>query len=295
MRVTQGMLAGNSLRHLSNNYSKMDKYMDQLATNKKITRPSDDPVVAMKGMFYRTNLSEVEQYKRNLSEVYQWMENSESGIEHSTQVLHRVRELVVQAQNGTNSPEDLNSIKVEITQLKEDLANVANTKVAGRYIYNGNDTSKPPVTLGNPIGVSMDTGDFTVEVSKGVQLKANVNPINAFGGIVDGKSLFATLESLETALGSGSLGDSSYLDLLDQHFSNMSAERSDLGARHNRLDLISDRVNSQEIIATRILSDNEDADVERVITNLKTQESVLRASLSASARIIQPTLMDFLR
>ena len=64
------MLASNSLKNLSESYRRMGKYEDQLATGKKITKPSDDPVVAMKGMYYRSNLTEVEQYKRNLSELY---------------------------------------------------------------------------------------------------------------------------------------------------------------------------------------------------------------------------------
>ena len=89
MRVTQSMLSSNSLRNLSESYKKMGQYQDQLATGKKITKPSDDPVVAMKGMFYRSNLTEVEQYKRNLSELYLWMENSEAGIEHANNGLQR--------------------------------------------------------------------------------------------------------------------------------------------------------------------------------------------------------------
>ena len=141
------MLAANSLRHLSNSYSNMQKYQDQLATGKKINRPSDDPVVAIKGMFYRTNLTEVEQYKRNLNEAYQWMESSEQGIEHATQVTQRIRELLVDGQNGTKSPEDLKAIAVEIGQLKEDLAGVANTQVGGKYIFNGTKTDSQPVTV----------------------------------------------------------------------------------------------------------------------------------------------------
>ncbi|OAS85810.1 MULTISPECIES: flagellar hook-associated protein FlgL [Metabacillus] len=292
MRVTQGMLATNSLRHLSQSYSNMGKYQDQLATGKKINRPSDDPVVAIKGMYYRTNLTEVEQYKRNLSEGYQWMESSESGIEHATQVIQRVRELVVQGSNGSNSPEDLKAIGVEIGQLKEDLANVANTQVAGRYIFNGTKTDSAPVTIDDSgITVDMNTDAFKVEVSNGVKLKVNINPTNVFGS-----ELFNTLQSIEDALNSGSIesGDE-FLSKIDEHFDVMSAERSEIGARYNRLEMIDTRIQDQEIIASRILSENEDADIEKVITDLTIQESIHRASLAVSSKIIQPSLIDFLR
>lgn len=292
MRVTQGMIATNSLRHLSQSYSNMGKYQDQLATGKKINRPSDDPVVAIKGMYYRSNLTEVEQYKRNLNEAYQWMESSEAGIDHATQVMQRVRELVVQGQTGTNSPSDLKAIAVEIGQLKEDIANVANTQVAGRYIFNGTKTDSAPVTITDgTISVDMNTDAFNVEVSNGVNLKVNINATNVFGS-----ELFDTLQSLEDALNSGTLesGDD-FLSKLDDHFDVMSAERSEIGARYNRLEMIDARIQDQEIIASRILSENEDADIERVITDLTIQESIHRASLAVSSRIIQPSLIDFLR
>ena len=292
MRVTQGMIATNSLRHLSQSYSNMGKYQDQLATGKKINRPSDDPVVAIKGMHYRSNLTEVEQYKRNLNEAYQWMESSEAGIDHATQVMQRVRELVVQGQNGSNSPSDLKAIGVEIGQLKEDIANVANTQVAGRYIFNGTKTDSAPVTITDgAISVDMNTDAFNVEVSNGVNLKVNINATNVFGS-----ELFDTLQSIEDALNSGTLeaGDD-FLSKLDGHFDVMSAERSEIGARYNRLEMIDARIQDQEIIASRILSENEDADIERVITDLTIQESIHRASLAVSSRIIQPSLIDFLR
>ncbi|TDL78932.1 flagellar hook-associated protein FlgL [Peribacillus frigoritolerans] len=293
MRVTQSMLAGNSLRNLSKSYEKMGTYQDQLATGKKINRPSDDPVVAMKGMHYRTNLTEVEQYQRNISEAYQWMENSEAGIEQGTQVLQRVRELMVQASNGTNGPEDLKAIGAEIKQLKEDLVGSANTQVAGNYIFNGTQTKEAPVTLNadGTVTVNIDKSPFEIEVSKGVQLKANINSDNVFS-----EDLFAVMGSIEKAL---TLGDASGLDgllsELDEKMDSMSAERAELGARYNRLELIEDRVGKQEIVSTRILSENEDADLEKVIMNLTAQESIHRAALSVGARIIQPTLMDFLR
>jgi flagellar hook-associated protein 3 FlgL len=114
--------------------------------------------------------------------------------------------------------------------------------------------------------------------------------------------LFSDLEELEKKLTGGSnsasynsieIGD--YLSLLDTHINNITSQRAELGARTNRVELIDDRVNEQEVIANRILSDNEDADIERAITDLKMQETVQRAALSVGARIIQPTLMDFLR
>jgi flagellar hook-associated protein 3 FlgL len=295
------MLTNNSMRNLSSSYARMGQLQDQLATGKKITKPSDDPVVAMKGMFYRSNLTSIEQYKRNLSELYLWMDNSEAGIDQANQGLQRVRELTLQGKNGTLSEADKKAVAVEIEQIKMDLVGVAETKVAGRYIFHGTDIGNSPIKNGNPADGSAPQvadnltssliGSYNVEVSQGVSLKANVNPGNVFS-----QKLFDTVHNIQKALESG---DTDVLDTelgnLDDVMETLSAERSELGARYNRLEMIDDRLGQQEVVANRILSDNEDVDIERVITDLKTQESVHRAALGVGARIIQPTLMDFLR
>lgn len=290
------MLSSNSLRNLSESYRRMGKYEDQLATGKKINKPSDDPVVAMKGMYYRSNLTEIEQYKRNLSELYLWMENSEAGIDQANSALQRVRELTIQGQNDTNSPDDRKAIAREIEQLQQSLAATANTKIGGRYIFHGTDVMKPVVTSENPVEVadnltSDKINNYQIEVSRGVFMKANVNPGNVFN-----QEMFDTVQKIQEQLESPDpQGMDQLLDDLDKVMNTLSAERSELGARYNRLEMVETRLGQQEVMATKILSDNEDADIERVIMDLKSQESVHRAALSVSARVIQPTLMDFLR
>ncbi|WP_415815243.1 flagellar hook-associated protein FlgL [Mesobacillus thioparans] len=296
MRITQSMLSSNSLRNLSESYRRMGQYQDQLATGKKITKPSDDPVVAMKGMFYRSGLTEVEQYKRNLSELYLWMENSEAGIEQANNGLQRVRELVIQGKNGALSPSDREAVAREVEQIKADLVQVANTQVSGRYIFHGTDTDNPPVPVENPPTVAVNLSDpslnnYKVEVSPGVSLRANISPANVFN-----QELFNVVQEIQTALENDKPEDlEGLLGRLDKTMDTLSSERAELGARYNRLEVIDSRLGQQEVMANRVLSDNEDADIERVITDLKTQESVHRAALGVGARILQPTLLDFLR
>jgi flagellar hook-associated protein 3 FlgL len=300
MRVTQSMLASNSLRHLSDSYLKMGKYQDQLSTGKKITKPSDDPVAAMKGMYYRSDLASVDQYKRNLSELHLWMDNSEAGMEQANSALQRIRELVVQGQDGALSEDDRKAIAVEVGQLKQDLVKTANTQVAGRYIFHGTDVMNPPVEQEEPPMVADNISDpallgtinnYQVEVSKGVYLKANVNPANAFS-----QDLFNVVGDIQTALENNNSADlNGLLGKVDKNMDIMSAERSELGARSNRLDMVENRIDEQEVLANKVLSANEDVDIEKVIMDMTTQESVQRAALSVGAQIIQPTLMDFLR
>ncbi|WLD92974.1 flagellar hook-associated protein FlgL [Alkalihalobacillus sp. AL-G] len=291
MRVTQGMLTSNMLRNLSQSYDRMAKYQEQLATGKRITRPSDDPVVAMKGMEYRTNLTEIDQFDRNLSEVYKWMDSSDESLDQATQVMHRLRELVVQASNGTYEGNQREAIGEEVEQLRDHLISVANTQVAGKYIFNGTDTVNPPVDANGTV-VGTNTNAVNIEVSKGIEMRVNINQQNVFP-----QAVFDDLNDLVTDLKGGAAPGAinNYLSKIDGHVDNLLNERAELGARYNRVEMIAERVSQQKVIATRVLSDNEDVDMEKAIMNLKTQESIHRAALSSGARIMQPTLMDFLR
>ncbi|MGG4411261.1 flagellar hook-associated protein FlgL [Niallia taxi] len=295
MRVTQSMLSANSLRNISSSYNKLNQLSNQVSTGKKITKPSDDPVVAMKGMYYRSSLSEVEQYKRNLSELYLWMDNSESAMDQASSGLDRVRELLVQGKTDTNGKDERNAIAEEINQIKEDLVNVGNTKVNGKYLFHGTDVSNPPVTAGDPPQVAANLTDgsidsYKVEVSSGVTMKANVNPATF------NQEMFDVVQEIQDKMANNdNTGLDDLLTRLDSVMNSLSGEKSELGARYNRLEMVESRIDAQEVLANKVLSDNEDVDMEVAITNLSVQQSVHNASLSIGAKIIQTSLIDFLR
>jgi len=290
MRVTQGMLSNNMLRNLMNSQQRMSMYMEQLYTGKKISRPSQDPVVAVKGINFRKQLAQVEQYKRNASEIHNWMDNSDTALDKATQSLTRVRELIIQANNDHYGPDERESIKQEVVQLKSHLIEIANTNVNNKYIFNGINTANRPVEdTGAETIVNSNNAPFYIAVSNQTEIQANVLPGDVFT-----QELFDELDQLMESLENGDdLNEN--LEQMDIHINNIINARAELGARMNRLELVENRLNEQEVIATRIMSENEDVHMEEAITNLITQESLHRAALAAGSRIIQPTLIDFLR
>jgi flagellar hook-associated protein 3 FlgL len=297
MRVTQSMMAQDFLRQLNGSYSKLADLQQQLATGKKITRPSQDPVVATLGIAYRTDVAHVDQFTRNMDNVHKWMDNSDAALDQANSVLQRIRELTVEGSNGTYTDDQRKSIQKEVTQLKEQLVTIANTKVGGQYIFNGTDTGNPPVTLNADGTVTTNYGtnpsDVLIEVNDGIKIGVNVNPSQAFP-----QGLFDNLNGLETALSkTGSSGKEigDFLDKIDGNISQLVSSRSELGARENRVEMIDNRISSQKQIAETIMSKNEDADFEKVLVEFQTQQSVHRAALAVGAKIIQPTLVDFLR
>lgn len=297
MRVTQGMLSNNMLKNLQNSNANMSKYMDQLSTGKKINLPSDDPVVAMKGMNYRSQVLEIEQFQRNTSEVHNWMDNTDAALNTATQALQRLRELAVQASNDTNDAQERESIMREAEELKQHLIDTAKTQVNGKYIFNGTDTNNPP-EINEDGFIPTNTDKVRIEVAPGdIRLEANVDPEAVFG---DG--LFGNIQSFIDILGidrgeeEGSQAEiQDSIKNLNDGINQIIDTRAELGAKMNRLELVENRLAEQEIVATKTMSVNEDIDYAEAITKLITQESLHRAALSAGSRIIQPSLVDFLR
>lgn len=300
MRVTQTMLQNNLLKNLFQSQAEMDKYLTQINTGKKIRRPSEDPVIAMKGISYRTEVTEVEQYRRNTSEIWSWMEHSDDVLDKATKAIQRIEYLAVQAANDTYTAEERLSIKQEVDQLLEQMVDLANTEVNGKYIFNGTNTDTPPIIMGAQgyeVNYATDNTsndypyDVMIEVSKGIEFPANVNPI----GIFD-QDLIDSIQNFSQNLATDPPGDFNVnIKELGEAASNIINGRASLGARMNRLELIEDRLEQQEIIAKDTMARNEGVDFEEAVMNLMTQEVIHRAALAAGSKIIQPSLIDFLR
>jgi flagellar hook-associated protein 3 FlgL len=297
MRVTQQMLNNNMLSSLRNNLSRMEKVQQQLSTGKMINKPSDDPVGLGYSMRYRSALAANEQYQRNLDSAVSWLDFGDTTVGQSVDVLQRARELAVKGANGTNPQEALNSIALEVDELAEQLREIANSKFNGKYVFNGQRTDQPPYPNPNSYTVaSFDQGNISFEVSRDVTIGVNLHAGKIYGASGDPDNAFATLELLSNSLKTGDLtGVGEALGKTDTRLDKVLESWAELGARKNRVELIDNRLQDGNMNIQSLLSKTEDADMAAVITNLKTEENVYQASLSAGARIIRPSLVDFLR
>ena len=283
------MLSNSTLRHITNSYSKLGQLNEQMNTGKKFSKPSDNPVAAMRAMGYRIDLNRIEQYQQNISEVQNWANSTDDALNQVGLALQKIRELTVQASNGTLEGDQRSYIAAEVSQLKEQISSIADTQIGGKYIFGGTKTNVPPSK-----DFSQATGQIEVEVFSGIKLPLNFEGAGLFSDLVgDNGEISKLVNSLNANASEEEIGQ--YLSAIDVQMDNLLSARATIGARQNRVELMDDRLSSQEVFSTRILSDNEDVDLEKVIIDLTSQESVHRAAMSVGARLIQPTLMDFLR
>lgn len=302
MRITNNMLINNMIGYIGNNLSRMDKYQSQLATGKKIQVPSDDPVVAARALKLRTDVSQIEQYGRNVKDAQSWLEITEDSLAKLGDILHRARELAVEAANGTNTTDDTQKILKEIEQLKLQTVQLGNSTYAGRYIFSGYKTNMKLLNDDGTFAMDVfNSENIKYEIGIGDDININVCGGDLFNGGADAGAGTAgkLVNDFDNYIAALNAGDNSAIGGLiaeiDDDMNNVLRLRADIGARINRIELTANRLESDEINFTKLMSENEDVDMAEVILNLTNEENVYRASLAGGARIIMPTLVDFLR
>jgi flagellar hook-associated protein 3 FlgL len=295
-RVTQSMLNTQLLSNLSSNLLRTQQNQDQLSTGRRINKASDDPVGITYGLRYRSEIDANTQYESNANSAASTLDFTDTTLSQVGDVLQRVRELTVQASNGTNTAESLNAIKSEISQLTEQMVTIGNSQFNGKYIFNGQLTDVPPYTLGTAETAKTDTQDINFELGTGMKIAVSTTGNAIFGNPGDPNNVFKTMKDIQTALNTSDFANlSNDLGRLDNGINKFLEARADVGAKSNRVNLILNRIKDTGANLTNMQSTVEDADIPTVITNLKTDQNVYQASLDVGAKIITPTLMDFLK
>ncbi len=145
MRVTGSMMSNNAMMHMAKSKAAYNKYLEQYASETKILRASDDPIIAVRSLKYRTRISEVEQYlDKNIPDAASWMSSTDEILTNVSDLLSRMNEKCEEAQNGDKTPEDRDKIVAELLQrVGEIFESNANQKSADRYLFTGYRTDVP--------------------------------------------------------------------------------------------------------------------------------------------------------
>ncbi len=289
MRITQQMMVGNMLKHLQRNTSLLDQTYQQLATGRKYQRASEAPIKVTNSMQFNASITNAEQYKRNAEQALNWLNFSESSITDANNIIQSARELAVYTANGTLEQADLDMVVEEVKELKVELINIANSKMDDRYLFAGQATDIAPYdSTGNYQG---DYNTIQREVSPGVRIDINTNGEQVFSSAIEAvQNLHDNLIAGDNeAISTVTIGE------LDGAINDNLSTRAEIGAKINRLELTKSRLDDEIINVKKQLSEVEDVDLAETITELKMQESVYRSALGVGARIMQPTLLDFLR
>lgn len=295
MRITNQMVVQSTLSNLSSSLSRLQESQTDLSTGRVIRKMSDDPTRAVSAMTIRAELRRAEQRSRTSDATQSVLEIADTALVSSLDILTRAKELTVRASNsGLSDPTSRAAISAELSSIRDELIAVANTKHLDRPVFNGTAAGNAYDTAGTYLG---NSATIVRDVAAGTTITANLTGEQVFGAQSSPNGdLFAVLDRLSTAVANGDelAIDAEHINL-DAATTRVSGAAAEIGSRAARLEGIQTRTSLDVANLRETLSSLEDADLAEAIIATKTHENAYNAALQAAARVIPPSLVDFLR
>lgn len=293
-RVTNLTMSATAQRTLQTQQSKLAELQEKATSLNKISRPSDDPAATAQALETRSLLAANAQYGRNIVDGNSWLTAADSALEQATNVMHKIKDLTVLAGNSTLPQSGKNAIAEELEALNQELVSVANTQHLGRNIFAGN-SDKPEAFSGamppayNGAGLSAVERRFSA--TQTVRVDADGQKIFGSGT----GSVFDAVKSIADSLRGGTAPTSPQLGNVNTWFDKIVSGRAEIGTRQAQLERAGNVNTDLEANLDAQKMGIEKLDLGSVIMDLKLQETNYQVALAATARVLQPTLMDFLR
>lgn len=301
MRITNNTMTNNFLSSLNKSLARESNLQEQLADGKAIHRPSDDPVKTSRSLRYNTSLSLNTQYTQNAKDAQSWMQTTDSAMSDLSSIMISIREKVVQAGDGSNPQAALQALGTDIDGMINEMVNVGNTKLGDRYVFAGQqDQTLPLIRTGDVITYNGDTNKISMPIQPGVATPGQ-DSVNLTGQDVFGANMSAlnNLIAIKQHLMSGTPTDQQWVSTtglanLDTDHTQMLQSYTELGSRMSMYQMAQNMMEGTGTTINQDIANNDDLDITKAITDLKTNETVYQTALQAGAKIMQKTLADFL-
>jgi flagellar hook-associated protein 3 FlgL len=275
----------------------LKKINEQIASGKKILRPSDDPLSLVNAMQVKTAAAQLDQYSRNMESARPWLSMAESALSQTIDLIGQARELAVQMTSSTQDADTRAMAATEVDGLINQAISLANSQVGGRYIFAGYSTGTAPfsrVTVGgiDTAQYDGDTNTFQTLIAQGETLAVGKNGETVW---MD-SGLFDALGNLKAALENNDVtGIGQQLDSLVTAEDYLNNQLADVGARSQRVENRQSVVDALNLNFQERISNLEDSDLAGLLIDLNTREMSYQAALSTAARIHEMTLLDYMK
>ena len=293
MRITQRAVALTSLQGLNRTLTDVGRLQQQLSSGRAISAPSDSPTGTNRAMQTRADQAAVDQQARNITDAKSWLDSADSVLQGMIDATRRVRDLTVQGSStGSLSPASQEAIGMEVAQLRETLLGQANRTVQGRPLFGG-VTSGTVAYDAAGVWIGQAGAPIMRRVSDTEAVRVDLTGPEVFGA--PGSDLFALVGNIAADVAADPAALAGHLADLDVAIDGMLTAIADIGARAKRIDR-AEQINSEQgLVLQSRLAETEGIDLPMTIMQLQMRQVGYEAALSATARSIQPSLVDFLR
>lgn len=289
MRVTNSMMTATVKRNLFRQAEQLAKKQETMASGKRINRPSDDPLGYGKVLDYRKTLTALGQYDRNI-------QNAKNRTEFIETTLEGVEELMVDAKNwavnqSASASMDREAAITSVQNIREQLVQMGNSKMGNVYVFAGFQTLTPPFASDGTY--NGDNGYYSVMTADNMEMQVEADGGRIFQGAED---VFDALDQLIVGLQTDDVAlIHDQIDRFEQAQGQVQMVRAESGAKYQQLQLVEQQTAKLKLTFEEMMDSTEKAIIEETVIDFNNQELAYELALNAAAKIIQPTLMDFLR
>lgn len=321
MRLTNTSMIRNHMYDTQENLTRMNKINEQINSGKVVNRVSDDPHKAIRIMNLNNEIKYTEKYNYNIDETVGWMNTTDSSLENFGNLLGDIKEDILKVGNGAYSKEEMKAISAEMNEKIKEVAHVLNTTYGGKYMFGGTVVDEPPVIMEEKDGIvtlkineNVNLKDLRADISDGINIDYNVsvgeifnvNTDDTTGKITDDGFLkdINDLSKLMNGIINGNETESADAKTkllettkqnMDKLFNNALDERTSLGVRVSTAEKVRN-LNDENILNMKgVLSLDQDVDQVEKFIELKSAELVYQASIQVGTKLIQPTILDYMR
>lgn len=304
LRVTTTATSDSLLNYIWANQAGYNSISEQIATEKKINKPSDNPTDAISLLNVNKQISQQNAYLDNMGLASNQLSVMDSSFSSMVSDLQRTHDLAVTASNGTTSAESLKSIKSEVDQIIKNMVDVGNTQYNGSFIFSGTATSTTPFTqaANGTITYSGNQGQNSVEISDGVKTSINISGDKLLGTYdattKTGTGIMGVLNDFSNALATVPTDYNvirNQLDRIQTCINDTSNTRTNFASITQRFTMTKNSVNSNILQLKSYQSELDDVDVSQAATNLAQQKYALEATMAVATQALQQTsLLNYL-
>ena len=296
MRVADSQVMSVLFGNLQRIRGRLLTAQEQIASQKRVAEPSDDPIAYGSGLAGRTQLAQAEQWIRNIQFGSQRLELADSTLTQVSSVLTRIKELAVQARSDTTGAANRATIAKEVRELHRHLMQLGNTELNGQALFAGTKTDTTPfvISSGDTVVYQGNAETHAIEVGENLTLQTTIPGSRIFSGPTT--NLFDAVRDLLAAMESNNgAGIEAAIGSLDTGSAQVANAQGQIGALVNRLETSRTGLEQAADLATRTISENEDVDLAKAVSDLQRHDVALQAASSVLSRIFDTSLLNFLR
>ena len=304
MRVTSNMMTDSLARYLTSQNEALYERQTAIASQKRINRPSDDPIGMGKVLDYRQTLSSIEQYGTNIQNGQERLEITETTLDLVDELLQGVRAIGLTESGGTTESRQLTA--GEVKDMFDQVLDLANSELNGNYMFSGYKTQTAPFSRDDTLATTFDqftvtykgdVGDarFIVAPHTEITIDTDGRPLfqNAAAG---GINIFDAMRDLIVALETDdTVAISAQADLIDhgrKQINNLRAANSPI---LYQFEVSENHWQNYKPKIQELLDREEEVDITQAVVELQRIELAYQTTLATTARVTQQGLIDFLQ